>query len=116
MSVSGLISEYNDEDIGNIKYLDNDGCIEDIDDNIIVIEFTGLTDMDNKDIFESDRYIKDGHKGTIVFEDGCFWAMDDRDDDEGNYKEPLFDGVNKQLIIMGNTFEDKGIIYDGVTK
>ena len=69
----------------------------------VLLQFTGLHDVDGKEVFEGDvfKWLFNGKKFVVSFEDGCFQA--------GDWDLNLF----KDIRVIGNIFENPELLNGG---
>jgi len=73
---------------------------------IPVMQFTGLTDKNGKEIFEGDvaECYPDYEKGKVIFHSGCFWFELLHDEDDQEYLYDL------KLEVVGNIHENPELL------
>ena len=73
------------------------------DKNAIHLQFTGLKDKDDKEIYEGDIINQNGYISFVVFHDGCFWAMAE---DKKSQME-LYITCDEDIKVTGNIYDPK---------
>ena len=108
---ASMSPEFSILEVGEIPYSEED---------LEFMQFTGIQDIDKKDIFEGDIVFVDDcwdgdykeHKfiGEVKFEDGCF-LVQGRNNSIMNYEELDNCAVhNRKIKVVGNIFENSGML------
>lgn len=88
---------------------------EDITDEVIKLQYTGLKDKQGKEIYEGDifelkhPYNKRYHKGVVEFIDGKFTCRNFYQPHFDNPTDPFSEGT-KYIEIIGNIYENKELL------
>ena len=87
---------------GKTIIYDGDEC--ELDENLILMQYTGLRDKNFKEIYEGDivRDMSDGIIGQIEYSDGGFIIIYD------DIAEKLNKDKSAYLEVVGNVFENQG--------
>lgn len=92
---------------------ENVNCYEHVDfKNIELMEYTGLKDKNNKEIYEGD-ILSDGNNEKpykVIFENGSFRAEFERNFEE--YSFDLIDVVAQGCEVVGNIYENSELLGD----
>jgi len=74
----------------------------------ILMQYTGLTDKNGKEIYEGDvlvlRAVWGGFQSEVIFKDG-FFGMKDR-----SFIYPLYDSWRDSLKVVGNIYENPELL------
>lgn len=86
----------------------------------VLMQFTGLKDMNGKEIFEGDLYDRYGSKFEIIFYEGAFCALKVGDGDHTasplNWENDEVDSFSREVEICGNIYENPELIQTDVIK
>lgn len=80
---------------------------------IVLMQFTGLTDKNGKEIYEGDVLEGDGDRYTVVFRDGAFWFQYD-ENNRFTYDYAMQTGSWGTPKVIGNIYENPELIASKV--
>lgn len=73
---------------------------------VIFMQYTGLKDINGKEIYEDDVLEINNKKGVVIFESGCYFLLYDK----VSPMDYLFDLKNINKTIIGNIHENPEIL------
>lgn len=73
-----------------------------------LLQYTGIKDKNEKEIYEGDIFVRDNHKFTVIYDDTRFIGVDG--DRSGNgyccYVDSCYKDGNSSLEVIGNIYEN----------
>lgn len=97
------------------EYPEYDNYVWETGSNFEVMQYTGLKDKNDKDMYEDDivklNTFKGLKNGKIIFKDGCFWALVKEFNTVANVLFPLHDNEGGTLFeVIGNIYENSELL------